>query len=154
VRYLRLDVGCDRHPRGDVNIDIAPYNLKGYFVRADAQYLPFKDKVFTSSTAIHVIEHLENQMHVMNEIHRVTNGTITIATPFLFSYRYRAIFRRDSIHKHWFLPSWFSRYGFKTSVRMKLLRPEIFKKLLPLPIPFFEIIAIKEEGCASSKCIM
>ncbi|MBI4721861.1 MAG: class I SAM-dependent methyltransferase [Candidatus Stahlbacteria bacterium] len=53
------------------------------FVRADAQDLPFGDKVFDTVLCTEVIEHLKNDKKAMNEMGRVLRdkGTLILSVP-------------------------------------------------------------------------
>lgn len=155
-KLKRLDVGCGNLPVGDVNVDL--YVTEGShrpgreqlrvreirnFVRADAEHLPFKDKVFSECISRHTVEHVENPFRMISEMKRVTNGVVKVIAPFSFSFDYLS-WLRDSVHKYWFLPYWFQKLGFKTTVKMKFLRVKIFDKKAPFWFPFFEIIAWKK----------
>ena len=50
-------------------------------VRASAEYLPFRDKVFDSSLSLDVLEHLQRPQAAMNEMNRVVNGNIIVSVP-------------------------------------------------------------------------
>ncbi len=65
--HWKLNLGCGRRSLdGYVNVDI-----KGGEVRSDAEVLPFRDGVFDSVLASHVLEHVSDLTACMNEIHRV-----------------------------------------------------------------------------------
>ena len=150
---MKLDVGCSDAPQGDVNVDFRTTELRDVyktplqtyrqiknFVKADAQHLPFRAKIFSQSVSSHTIEHVAEPSLMIHEMKRVTKGIIKIITPFWFSYAYFSWLRHVD-HKYWFMPSWFKRLGFKTSVNLKLLRPELLGKKAPFYFPFFEIVA-------------
>jgi len=91
MSYETLDVGCGTRPKGDVNIDLYSKNLQQCgtlwdpkkvktFIIADAEVLPFQNKVFKKIYAIHVIEHLKNPFQALNEWKRV-GKVIIIQTP-------------------------------------------------------------------------
>jgi len=87
---MKLDVGCDANPKGDVNIDIYDKNQcvnnwnpkkVANFVLASADSLPFKDEAFESLVCNHTIEHLSDPLKALCEFKRICNGTVVIRTP-------------------------------------------------------------------------
>jgi ubiquinone/menaquinone biosynthesis C-methylase UbiE len=78
-----LDVGSGHGPRGDVNVDVhtrfAWYTPN--FVKACGCHLPFRDDTFTEASCIHTIEHVDNPVALLRELLRVTQGIVTIVTP-------------------------------------------------------------------------
>ena len=91
-----LDVGCGSKPKGDVNVDLLieddewkhkvdPRRIPN-FIKADAHYLPFKDKAFKTTIMNHTLEHLRNPVLVISEIVRITREEIKIAVPNLFQF--------------------------------------------------------------------
>lgn len=150
---MKLDVGCGNSPRGDVNIDLRgsarinrvykdKIHLKTIknFIRADAEYLPFKNKIFCESISYHSIEHVVNPSRMIDEMKRVTRGTVKVVTPLSFSYEYLS-WLRGRVHTYWFLPHWLKRLSFKTKIVIKLIQPELLNKKLPFWVPYFEIVA-------------
>jgi len=150
---VKLDIGCSDAPQGDVNVDLRTKEVDEFyltplqtyktiknFVKADAQHLPFRNKIFSESISSHTIEHVENPSLMVHEMKRVTHGMVRILTPFSFSYAYLSWLRLRN-HKHWFLPHWFRELGFQTKINVKLLRPELLGKKAPFCFPFFEIVA-------------
>ena len=113
---MKLDVGCGKYPRGDVNCDINTYenpqihdsshfvDVKKIpnFVQCDAQYLPFRDKAFEETNCSHVIEHVVNPYRLLKELIRVTNGEITIRCPYRF-----VPFKKLKYHLYFFDVNWF-----------------------------------------------
>lgn len=57
--------------KGDVCIDLCkrPENKPQNFICADADHLPFKENVFDKARIYEVIEHVENPMRCLREIH-------------------------------------------------------------------------------------
>lgn len=110
-----LDVGCGLCPKGDVNVDLYPdarARLDGLsipvkkinnFIKADACYLPFRDKTFTKTYSIEVLEHIENIRQALKEIIRVTEGEVILELPHRY-WRTRAHPWKvnQSVHKHLF----------------------------------------------------
>jgi SAM-dependent methyltransferase len=78
-----LDIGCGpRKIPGAVGMDLLP--LPGVDVVADlAAPWPFPDDAFDAITANHVLEHVPDVVHVMNEAWRVlrAGGTLTARGP-------------------------------------------------------------------------
>lgn len=103
VEGLILDVGCGfgygstmllqmcTQTRTVVAIDTSStalsYAKKKYlgpiYTRADAQAFPFKDMSFDSVVALEVIEHVDNDIHLLREVHRVLRdeGLLILSTP-------------------------------------------------------------------------
>jgi len=81
---LSLDVGSGHNPRCDVNVDISSIyaDYSPNFIKADACYLPFRRKSFVETTCFHVIEHTKNPLLLIRELIRVTDGVVTIKTPY------------------------------------------------------------------------
>ncbi|RLI83715.1 MAG: hypothetical protein DRP01_08875 [Archaeoglobales archaeon] len=99
---VKLDIGSGRRARGDVGIDIdfewsnpnydpTPYDpICGSphphpdLVMADANFpLPFRDNAFEEVTIVHVLEHLDNPIQVLEEVKRVLKpcGKVKIVVP-------------------------------------------------------------------------
>lgn len=88
---LTLDVGCGKHPRGDVNLDL---NVESYgvrasidvhatpnFVKAHADFLPFKNRSFHTVIANHVLEHMNSPLDSLREWMRVASKNLVMAVP-------------------------------------------------------------------------
>lgn len=83
-----LDIGCGENKTpGSIGLDM--YHLNGVDVIWDLEKtpLPFKDKCFDIIVANHVLEHIENFIALMEDIHRIlkTNGLLKIRVPFFTS---------------------------------------------------------------------
>jgi glycosyltransferase involved in cell wall biosynthesis len=92
---LTLDVGCGYKARGDVNIDLYPASMPTQrinkwkldpkkiknFIRADAHYLPLKEKAFKTVYAEHLLEHCKHPFKVIQEFERVSKGKVIIKVP-------------------------------------------------------------------------
>jgi len=108
---MKLDVGCGDRPRGDVNTDLfigwTPHldredgiinpKVIPNFVRCDAHYLPFIEKVFDDSICSHVLEHIEDPMEAVKELVRVTKNLVTIIVPHRYAAR-----KHNPTHIHFF----------------------------------------------------
>jgi SAM-dependent methyltransferase len=73
---MNLNIGCGSDDYGDVRLDIDYHTQTGIVsklnIRADAHYLPFKDKSFEYVKCWHCIEHTAKPMQVIREIERVS----------------------------------------------------------------------------------
>jgi len=84
---MTLDIGCGRTPKGKVNVDLYQgfeHREKVIIIKADAQHLPFKSNVFDKVSSHEVIEHLEDPLTLLREMHRVSRDRIMITTPNAF----------------------------------------------------------------------
>ena len=96
-----LDVGCGNQKRtGSIGIDINPDTCADIIHDLNKFPYPFKESTFDEIYADNVIEHLDNVMKVMEELHRISkpDGIIIIKVPY-FRSRYACI---DPTHKHYF----------------------------------------------------
>ena len=79
-----LDLGCGRNKRPDA-IGIDRVYLPGVDLVHDLNRFPypFRDSVFEEVFAVHVIEHMDSVLEVMEEIHRISRpgARVTIITP-------------------------------------------------------------------------
>lgn len=93
-----LDIGCGKNKmKGAIGIDIANVEGVDYVINIDKEKLPFADNYFSKVYCIHVLEHCENIIEVMNEIYRVckSNALIMMIVPYGNSMRYL----QDPTHK-------------------------------------------------------
>jgi ubiquinone/menaquinone biosynthesis C-methylase UbiE len=92
---LTLDVGCGASPKGDVNVDLCPFDRSQCadewspkatknFVLADASHLPFKSGCFGIVYASHVLEHVPNPLSALEEWRRVCCGRVIVWIPILW----------------------------------------------------------------------
>lgn len=82
---VKLEIGCGGKsyefrpkicPRCDILGDVETPNVRlPLFVRLDAQDLPFQPNVFDEVYLSHALEHLENPIQCLKEIHRVLKGS-------------------------------------------------------------------------------
>jgi len=132
LKFKNLNLGCGELPQSScLNVDkrrtsivdvIADLDLKGF-------YFPFKDEQFEAVYIIDVIEHLDDVIKVMEEIHRVLKpgGRVFIRTTY---WRTENSFT-DPTHKHYFTEKSFdffdpstmfgSKYDYYTKKKFKVL---------------------------------
>lgn len=88
--FTVLDVGCGGTPKGDVNCDLfigktphveAIVRKTEYFVRCDAQHLPFRDKSFQIVHSSHLLEHLLQPYDALLEFKRVSTHIVYLRLP-------------------------------------------------------------------------
>jgi len=81
LRYLKYRhkrvVGCDI---SEYAISVAK-NVGVPVVVCDAQYLPFRDKVFSTSVSQHLIEHTEKPLQTLKESMRVSRKKVVHIVP-------------------------------------------------------------------------
>ncbi len=79
---MKLNLGCGKDiKQGYVNID--KVFLEGVNIICDIEELPFKNNVFDKILCKHVLEHINNLIDIMTEIHRVLKeeGIVRIEVP-------------------------------------------------------------------------
>lgn len=71
--YMKIDIGYGNVCKaGFVGIDYAKYNSDvKYVVNLNKSKLPFKDNSIDEAYCSHVLEHLDNPMEMVSEVHRV-----------------------------------------------------------------------------------
>jgi len=76
MNFSSLNLGCGADPWGDVRLDVGFVTQTGtrslLNLRADAHYLPFRDKSFSEVRCWHMLEHVTDPMRVVSEIRRVS----------------------------------------------------------------------------------
>mgnify|MGYP000129569576 CR=1 FL=1 len=112
-----------------------------WWILGDAEYLPFRDRVFDLIVASHVIEHLVNPARFLMECWRVlrSGGVLELRTPNFLSVNSRA----DPNHKHVFnifrLYRMLKRLGFMVVLEHSvgsLIKPKLLRALLSYAINF------------------
>jgi len=106
-----LDVGCgwrNCHNLVENALHIDIQHSEFVDVICDVQHLPFKNKSFHKSFALHVLEHVDDPILALKELIRVTQRIISVEVP----HRLSLNARQDSKnmfdqHKWSFRPSWF-----------------------------------------------
>lgn len=96
-----LDLGCgNQKKKGAIGIDINPHTDADIIHDLNLFPYPFEESTFDEIYADNVIEHLDNIIKVMEDLHRICkpDGIIIIKVPY-FRSRYAYI---DPTHKHYF----------------------------------------------------
>ena len=96
-----LDVGCGMRKRpGAVGIDVNPRSSADVIHDLDTFPYPFKDNTFDEIICDNVIEHLDDVLKVMEELHRIAkpSADIIVIVPF-FPHRQA---HTDPTHRHYF----------------------------------------------------
>ena len=104
-----LDIGCGNRKRpGSIGIDVNPDTSADIVHDLNTFPYPFDDSAFDSIYADNVIEHLDNVIGVMEEIHRISRpgGLVKVIVPY-FRARWAFI---DPTHKHFFTTESFSYF--------------------------------------------
>ncbi|MCB0379922.1 MAG: class I SAM-dependent methyltransferase [Flavobacteriales bacterium] len=97
----KLNLGCGTDIReGWINLD--NFDDKRIDVKHDLETFPypFEDNYFDEIIAVNVLEHIENPVRVIEELHRITakNGKVTIRVPYYNS----KDMGTDPTHKNFF----------------------------------------------------
>ncbi len=104
-----LDLGCgNQKMEGAIGIDINPNTNADIIHDLNIFPYPFEESTFDEIYVDNVIEHLDNVVKVMEELHRISkpDGIIVIKVPY-FRSRYAYI---DPTHKHHFTVNSFSYF--------------------------------------------
>ncbi|HLP16840.1 MAG TPA: class I SAM-dependent methyltransferase [Bacteroidota bacterium] len=99
--YRILDVGCGlRKKEGAIGIDINPRSDADVVHDLNVTPYPFVSNYFDEILCDNVLEHLDNIVKVMSELHRLAkpSGKVTIVVPF-FPHRQA---NTDPTHLHFF----------------------------------------------------
>ena len=138
---MRLNLGCGRDIReGYVNVDIV--KLPGVDKVFDFNRFPypFKDNMFEEIYVSHVLEHMDDVVRVMEEIHRICKkgAVVKIKVPF---FNHHTAFQ-DPQHRHFFTLASFDYYtddfklNFYTKVRYRVIAKKLKASWLGSVIPF------------------
>jgi len=152
MEIKKLNLGCGRDIRpGFVNID--QVNLPGI----DKQYnlnkfpYPFEDNTFDYIIASHVIEHLDDPVRCIKEMHRISkpNGIIDLYVPHFASISAYL----DPTHKKYFSAGTFKyfekghEYNYYFDYSFKILKSKItFPKYYSVLRPFISWFANRFQG--------
>lgn len=96
-----LDLGCGLRKRsGAIGIDVNPRSHADVIHDLNRFPYPFSDNYFDEIICDNVIEHLDNVLKVMEELHRIAkpSAVVTVIVPF-FPHRQA---NTDPTHKHFF----------------------------------------------------
>jgi predicted SAM-dependent methyltransferase len=104
-----LDVGCGNRKRpGAIGIDMNPRTDADVVHNLDMFPYPFEDSSFDEIYVDNVLEHLQDVVKVMEELHRIskTGGLVKIIVPY-FRAKWAFI---DPTHRHFFTVDSFSYF--------------------------------------------
>ena len=125
-----LDVGCGNQKRpGAIGIDSNPATQADVIHNLDQYPYPFKDNYFDEIYVTHCIEHLDDVVKVMEELHRIGKPgcRVTIDAPYFSG---QDAFS-DPTHKHFFTSRTFDYFtgenslDFYTKARFKKVRADL-----------------------------
>lgn len=125
-----LNLGCGlKHREGAVNLDRTPLTAPDVVHDLDRRPWPFPDNRFQRVFAFDVIEHLENVVATMEELHRICRdgARIEITVPHFSS----ANAFTDPTHRHFFSRFSFDyfdgshQFGFYSAARFKVVRSNL-----------------------------
>ena len=130
-----LDVGCGKNKRpGAIGLDSNPDTAADVLADVNRGALPFADSAFDRVELIHVIEHVDDVVRTIEELHRVCKpgGVIRIETPHYTDFSSFC----DPTHR-WHLNSFSFRYftqdgGFSYYSRSRMRERSLHIKLLRL----------------------
>ena len=138
---MKLNIGCGRDIRkGYVNLDAEKLAGVDKVHDLDKFPYPFKANTFEKVRCYGILEHVDNLVKVMNEIHRICkkNAKIEIMGP---HYHHITTFA-DPTHKRGFTLDTFDYftsehpYSFYTTARFKILKKELIPSPLGRFVPF------------------
>jgi SAM-dependent methyltransferase len=104
-----LDLGCGNRKRpGAIGIDVNPRADADVIHDLDSCPYPFADSLFDEIYADNVLEHLQDVIKVMEELHRISKpgGLVKIIVPY-FRAKWAFI---DPTHRHFFTVDSFSYF--------------------------------------------
>ncbi|NLI14430.1 class I SAM-dependent methyltransferase [Pelotomaculum propionicicum] len=135
-----LDLGCGPNKiPGAIGVDLRPGPNVDVVHDLDIYPWPFKDNEFDLICASHIMEHLEDVVRAVEEIHRITRpgGVAQVLVPHFSC----SDFFTDPTHKHAFSSRSFDYFVEGTHLRTFNYSPVQFKKLqvqlvLPTRYPF------------------
>ncbi|UCF07754.1 MAG: methyltransferase domain-containing protein [Thermoplasmata archaeon] len=125
----KLHIGCGHAKRkGYLNLDSAEAVKPDVMWDLNEFPYPFEDNTFDEILAYSILEHLDDLVKVMEELHRIgrPGAVLDITVPYWDSYG----FATDPTHKRMFTEDTFdfftgkSDYGFITKARFKIRRIE------------------------------
>lgn len=125
----KLHLGCGKGKRkGYINVDVIEAVNPDVVWDLNVFPYPFDDNTFEEILAYSILEHLDDVVGAMEEIHRIARpgAVVEIGVPYWDSYG----FATDPTHKHMFTEHTFefftgsSDYEFITTARFKLINLE------------------------------
>jgi ubiquinone/menaquinone biosynthesis C-methylase UbiE len=81
VDYVGIDIIRGQKMKKYAKIIEFSTGKKINLVRASAECLPFREKIFDVSMSLDVLEHLKKPQAALNEMNRVTSGNLIISLP-------------------------------------------------------------------------
>ena len=114
MRILQLGCGPEKKP-GVIAVDINPHSVADVICDLDIFPYPFSDNVFDRIICEHILEHLEDVIRTMEEIHRIAKpgARVLVQVPHFSSVYYY----RDPTHRHPFSLHTFDYFIAGTPVR-------------------------------------
>jgi SAM-dependent methyltransferase len=124
MRILHLGCGPQKHP-GSIGVDRNPRSAADVLCDLNQRAYPFADDTFDLILCEHVLEHLDDVIAVMEEIHRVgrPSATVIVRVPHFSSVYYYS----DPTHRHPFALHSFDYFLPGTAVRSFHYSPAEFR---------------------------
>lgn len=113
----KINLGCGKdHKKGYINIDISSQVKPDKVVDLEKAKLPFKDDSVEEIISNHVLEHINNFVPLMHELHRICKegAIIKIRVPFYNSPEQYT----DPTHVRFFSPFTFNYFDTKSNINM------------------------------------
>ena len=142
---MKLNIGCGKKPlKGYINLDFV--KLPGVDVVHNLNKFPypFKNNQFDEIFADNVLEHLDDLIRVMEEIHRISkkNAKIKIIVPY---YNHHFAYQ-DPTHKHFFTLDSFDYFtgqgslSFYSKARFEIVKRKPIPSWLGRLVPFKRVL--------------
>ncbi len=139
---MRLNIGCGKAlMKGFVNLD--KIKLSGVDVVHDLNSFPypFKSSMFSEIVCNHVLEHLDDAVSVMEELHRIgkKGALIRVKVPY---FNHHSSFT-DPTHKHFFTLDSFNyftssgKFNFYSKARFQIIKKRLKGTYIGRFIPSF-----------------
>ncbi len=130
VSNVKLNLGCGRDVKKD-SINLDSVKLKGVDKVHNLNKFPypFKNNYFDEVIAYHILEHLEDLIRVMEELHRICkkDAIIHIKVPY---FRYHGAYQ-DPTHRRFFTLDTFdyftekSGYNYYSKAKFEIIKREL-----------------------------
>ena len=148
---MKLNFGCGKDVRpGYVNLDIVKLPGVDKTCNFNKFPYPFKANTFDEVLIVHVLEHLENLVKVMEELHRICKpgAVIKIYVPYYHHHEafgdptHRNFFTLDTFN--YFSEGWGLNYYTKARFEIinKKLTPSLIGKFVPLKRYFLNMFGM------------